>query len=133
MGHKNFFSMAFQCAFSLGLVSPLLAQPLSSVPRQDVWVTDGTVNAVAVTNDSVFIGGDFTYVGPWTGGGVPLDDNTMQPVENYPRVNGSVHAVEPDGVGGATSRNVSPSGVIVPSGADIHASHSSSAARRSLK
>ncbi len=76
------------------------AQPLSNVPRQDFWVTDGAVNAIAVTNDRVFIGGDFRYVGPYTGGGVPVDVNTMQPVAKYPKVNGSVHAVEPDGQGG---------------------------------
>ena len=76
------------------------AQQLSNIPRQDFWVTDGAVNAIAVTNDRVFIGGDFRYVGPYTGGGVPIDVNTMQPVAKYPKVNGSVHAVEPDGQGG---------------------------------
>lgn len=76
------------------------AQQLSNIPRQDFWVTDGAVNAIAVTNDRVFIGGDFRYVGPYTGGGVPVDVNTMQPVARYPKVNGSVHAVEPDGEGG---------------------------------
>jgi trimeric autotransporter adhesin len=80
------------------LASP--AQQLSTIPRQDFWVTDGAVNAIAVTNDRVFIGGDFRYVGPYTGGGVPVDMNTMQPVAKYPKVNGSVHAVEPDGQGG---------------------------------
>jgi trimeric autotransporter adhesin len=80
------------------LASP--AQELSKIPRQDFWVTDGAVNAIAVTNDRVFIGGDFRYVGPYTGGGVPVDVNTMQPVAKYPKVNGSVHAVEPDGQGG---------------------------------
>jgi trimeric autotransporter adhesin len=91
-----------------GLVPALLlagtlacpAQELSNIPRQDFWVTDGAVNAIAVTNDRVFIGGDFRYVGPYTGGGVPVDVNTMQPVAKYPKVNGSVHAVEPDGQGG---------------------------------
>ncbi len=34
------------------------AQELSNIPRQDFWVTDGAVNAIAVTNDRVFIGGD---------------------------------------------------------------------------
>ena len=76
------------------------SQEFSNVPRQDFWVTDGSVNAIAVTNDRVFIGGDFRYVGPHTGGGVPVDVNTMQPVAKYPKVNGSVHAVEPDGQGG---------------------------------
>lgn len=76
------------------------AQQLSNIPRQDFWVTDGAVDAIAVTNNRVFIGGSFRYVGPFTGGGVPVDVNTMQPVAKYPKVNGSVHAVEPDGQGG---------------------------------
>lgn len=82
------------------LFTAVHAQPLSNIPRQDFWVTDGAVNAIAVTNDRVFIGGDFRYVGPYTGGGVPVDVATMQPVAKYPKVNGSVHAVEPDGQGG---------------------------------
>ena len=92
----------FQILWSVLWVSQVgsAAQQLSNTPRQDFWVTDGTVNAIAVTNDRVFIGGSFRYVGPYTGGGVPVNVNTMQPVAKYPKVNGSVHAVEPDGNGG---------------------------------
>lgn len=78
----------------------LHAQELSNLPRQDFWVTDGAVNAIAVTNDRVFIGGSFRYLGPHTGGGVPVDLETMEPTPKFPKVNGTVSAVEPDGQGG---------------------------------
>jgi len=87
-------------ALLLAVQSGLAAPKLSNVPRQDFWVTDGTVSAIAVTNNRVFIGGDFTHVGEWTGGGVPVDLTTMKPVAKYPKVNGSVHAVVGDGQGG---------------------------------
>ena len=41
------------------------------------YVTDGTVNAVAVGSDgTTYIGGSFKYVGPVTGSGVPIDTAT---------------------------------------------------------
>ena len=48
----------FQILWSVLWVSQVgsAAQQLSNTPRQDFWVTDGAVNAIAVTNDRVFIG-----------------------------------------------------------------------------
>src|SRR5437867_12467975 len=43
--------------------------------RQDLWVTDGTVNAVARSGNTLYIGGAFGRLGPPTGGGAPLDSN----------------------------------------------------------
>ena len=40
----------------------------SSTPREDTWVTDGTVETIVRTTGTVYIGGEFTYVGatsPW--------------------------------------------------------------------
>jgi len=76
------------------------ARAQSSTPREETWVTDGTVRAVVRTTDTVYIGGDFTYVGPATGGGVPLDVSTGAPVATFPKVNGTVSSCVPDGSGG---------------------------------
>lgn len=70
----------------------------SVLPR--FWGTDGTVHALAVSEDAVYLGGVFTTVLPMTGGGVPLDERTGQPVPDFPIVNGSVYAAVPDGAGG---------------------------------
>lgn len=47
-----------------------------------------------------YIGGDFTYVGPNTGYGAALSTTTGAPDLKFPRVNGSIYAVTPDGADG---------------------------------
>ena len=53
----------------------LLALPAIALAQNvnpDVWVTNGTVWATEVAGNTLYIGGDFSYVGPRTGIGVPL-------------------------------------------------------------
>jgi beta-propeller uncharacterized protein DUF5122 len=58
------------------------------------------VLAVAPMGDTIYLGGSFLYVGPATGGGVPVDARSALPVAHYPRVVGEVDAVVADGSGG---------------------------------
>lgn len=61
----------------------------------------GAVRAMALGDDgTLYLGGNFTRIGPMTGGGVPLLADTGQPVAEFPKVNGTVTAVVPDGTGG---------------------------------
>ncbi len=76
-----------------------LSQP-SSNPWKEAWVTDGPVYSICHGQGTTFIGGDFSYVGPYTGGGVPVDSSSGHPVSAFPRVNGEVRCVVPDGSGG---------------------------------
>jgi len=85
---------------AIGLLSQSRAQAQSSTPREETWVTNGPVGAIVRTADTVYIGGSFTYVGPCTGFGVPLDVTTGQPAATFPRVNGAVKACVADGSGG---------------------------------
>ncbi len=71
----------------------------SSVPSS-TWVTNGPVSSVVAAGDRVYIGGQFTYVGPNTGSGVLLDRGRGSPVAPFAKVNGSVLAVVSDGAGG---------------------------------
>ena len=79
-------------------VNGALAQ--SSIPREETWVTNGIINAIATTPDTVYIGGYFNYVGPSTGYGIPLDLLSGMPLAKFPKVNGFVSVCVPDGSGG---------------------------------
>ena len=74
---------------------PIRAQSV----RTDLWVTNGTVNAVVEAGGVIYIGGVFTQVGPASGGAVPLDASTGLPLA-LPKVAGIVSVVAPDGAGG---------------------------------
>ncbi len=73
----------------------------SSVPEPNMPVFDGTVYATAIAEDgTVYLGGDFTYVGEFTGNAVPLDKTTGLKLPVFPKVDGIVRAVVSDGNGG---------------------------------
>jgi hypothetical protein len=74
------------------------AQP--STPRDSTWITNGNVNAVAYSKGLTYIGGDFTFVGPNTGCGAALSTTTGAPDIKFPRVNGPIYVVTPDGADG---------------------------------
>ena len=62
------------------------ARAQSSTPREETWVTNGTVNAIVQTSDTLYIGGSFTYVGPVTGNGVPRSTPpAVWPWRRFPR------------------------------------------------
>jgi hypothetical protein len=79
----------------------VLAGPSGAqTPRWDFPVTDGEVYAVALSGNTLYLGGGFTRVGPATGCGVPLGTSTGTPVSGFPVVGGPVYAAVPDGSGG---------------------------------
>ncbi|MBU1115654.1 MAG: T9SS type A sorting domain-containing protein [Bacteroidetes bacterium] len=76
----------------------LYAQPTTA--NQDFYVTNGNVYAIAVDGDYTYIGGVFSYVGMNTGYGIKLTASSAVPSKTYPKVNGTIYCVEPDGSGG---------------------------------
>jgi len=65
------------------------------------YATNGTVYAVAVGPDgTTYIGGNFTQVGPATGGWAPIDAGAGALPPSFPKVAGVVSALAPDGSGG---------------------------------
>ena len=64
--------------------------------------TDGAVNATLVSGDTVYIGGDFTYVFTPARGLARFSAGNVKPDVTYPQLGGSytVQAAEPDGNGG---------------------------------
>ena len=99
-------SLCLLCACCLAalLVAPVAARASgapSSTPDQQIWVTNGTVNAITTAPDgTTYIGGGFTYVGPNTGGAAALDATSGAPDMSFPLVEGTVDAAVADGAGG---------------------------------
>jgi len=73
--------------------------PIGSTPDR-TWVTDGEVLAVARLGDTIYIGGDFTQVGPRTGPGAGIDAGSGRADPALPEVAGTLCAVAADGLGG---------------------------------
>ena len=85
------------CAVLLGLASaPANAQTV----RTDFYITNGQVTTQTLRGNTLYVGGSFSFVGPVTGAGVPVDPTTATPASGFPRVNGTVVAAVPDGSGG---------------------------------
>lgn len=90
-------------AILAGLLLLAAARPARAqfnAPRDETWVANGPVYAIARTSDNVYLGGGFNYVGPYTGCGVPLHAATGEPASVYPRVNGIIYSIVADGAGG---------------------------------
>jgi hypothetical protein len=64
------------------------------------WQTDGTVNTTVIANNTLYIGGTFSYAGQYTGNLAVLDNNTGLHDPSWPVVNGDVNTIVPDGSGG---------------------------------
>jgi hypothetical protein len=98
--HRNWLqalSMAVVAAASLaGSYSVASAQAVDA----NLWTTNGPVRSMVSDGGTIYVGGDFTVVGPLTGSGVPFDAATGELPPSFPRVNGSVDAVARDGADG---------------------------------
>lgn len=66
----------------------------------DFPVTDGTVYASVIANNTLYLGGNFSWLGAVTGSFVALDANTATRSTTVPRVDGAVNAAVSDGAGG---------------------------------
>jgi len=72
----------------------------SQVQQQSLWITNGSVSAIAPSAGTIYLGGNFTEVGPAVGSAVAIDTGTGVVAQPYLMVLGSVNAVAPDGSGG---------------------------------
>jgi len=76
------------------------ASAQNDTAREESPVTDGGVQAIAQSGGTIYIGGSFSVVCPYTGGAVALDASSGVPVTGFPKVEGPVLAIAPDGSGG---------------------------------
>jgi len=106
MAHRTAVSgLTLLAVVAIAVPSAGLGAPADSVRREilhDLWVTNGTVNAIARSGNRLYVGGTFSRVGPAAimgGGSVGLDPRTALSI-GLPAVFGNVRAVAPDGAGG---------------------------------
>jgi hypothetical protein len=72
----------------------------AQVLRDDLWVTNGGVYASTVVGNTLYLGGDFSRVGPATGGLMPLHATSGNPLQAPLDVDGTIKAIVSDGAGG---------------------------------
>lgn len=72
----------------------------SAAAASSIWGTNGPVNAAVLVNDTLYIGGRFTAVGPASSRMVALDAGSGAPDPEFPWFDGQVSAIAPDGAGG---------------------------------
>ncbi|MCC6650005.1 MAG: hypothetical protein IT348_02525 [Candidatus Eisenbacteria bacterium] len=71
-------------AIALGILPPPAS--MAQVPAADFPVTSGTVRMMALAGDTLFLGGDFSWIGYSNGSMVALDAASGLPIAPWPRV-----------------------------------------------
>ncbi len=64
------------------------------------WQPNGTVNSIVKDGNTVYLGGNFTYIGPDEPYGAAINTSTGTPDFTYLNPNGTVNAAISDGMGG---------------------------------
>ena len=64
------------------------------------YSVDGPVYAMETNGDTLIVGGRFTHVGKYTGGGALFNTSSDEPILAFPKINGNITASCPDGNGG---------------------------------
>lgn len=85
-------------AMLVATLAPTSAGSQTLIPN--TYVTDGLVYATVVVGDTLYLGGAFSWVGPCTGSGIPVDLSNGQILPTFAQVVGSINAVVSDGSGG---------------------------------
>ena len=86
--------------FSIVIISTIIIFAQSSIHDPNIWVTNGWVSTIAVDGDYTYVGGNFSYIGPNTGYGAKMNTASDIPDISFPKVNGSINVIIPDGSGG---------------------------------
>lgn len=100
VAHSPLRQFSAFASFVLLALAGVLAPARAQVLDPTLWATDGEVFSTAVSNKRLFVGGNFHYVGPRTGGFAEVMPGTGLVRPSLPRVDGFVYAVASDSAGG---------------------------------
>ena len=90
-----------QASSSVGLwVNLDPPQPKVYLHEDFRWITNGKVYSLANYNNTMFVGGEFTYIGPPTGNAVFLNPSNALRDSDFPQVDGTVNSIISDNEGG---------------------------------
>lgn len=67
---------------------------------KDFWVVDGTIKSILTNESSIFVGGNFNYIGKPTGCGAIINSYSGEYYKEFPIVNGIIKCGIKDGKGG---------------------------------
>src|SRR5258708_17215855 len=87
------------CALLI-LLGQLRPASAGALLKTQYWVTNGIVVGLAHVDNTIYLGGSFTAVGPETGSFAVLDSDTAAVNLTLPKVTGTVYATVSDGSGG---------------------------------
>ena len=88
----------FSLFFTLVLIQVYAQQSVGYIDTW--WKPNGPVNTITNSGNKVYVGGQFTYIGPMNSYGASVDKNTGAPNLNNLHPNGQVNICVSDGVGG---------------------------------
>jgi len=94
------FSPSIVSFFVLALIILWPGGASAQTVRGDLWVTNGTVYDAEAVGDTLYVGGQFDYVGPATGAFGVAAAGTGAVEAGWPKINGTVKTVVSDGTGG---------------------------------
>jgi hypothetical protein len=92
--------LAMAAALVAGLAMADTARAAVAPAPSTSWVTDASVEAIAHHDNTTYIGGSFTYVGPRNGGFARIDGVSALRDAAMPDIAGTVSDVVLDGAGG---------------------------------
>jgi len=96
----HFINTVISLVMAMGLYCYGNMTIASTAPRPDLWMPNGDVYSTLADQSTLYIGGDFTYVGPGTGGGIGIDATDAGVEDGLLKVNGIVYTVISDGTDG---------------------------------
>lgn len=68
--------------------------------NKNFWTTDGYVTSMITIEDKIYFGGQFNFLGEYSGHVIPFDLNSGHKLNTFPKVEGEVHSIINDGNGG---------------------------------